>query len=130
MTLNRINISSGAPWEAKASYSRAVKIGNHIFVSGTTATDLNGEITGAGNYYLQSSKCIENIKSALEKAGASLSDVVRIRIFVTDISKWELVAEALNEYFSDIKPAATMVEVNRLISPEILVEIEADAFIA
>jgi len=129
MKSNRINISSGAPWEEKASYSRAVKIDKNIFVSGTTATDENGNIVGIDDIYAQSCRCFENIKTALLKADASLQDIVRIRIFVTDISKWELVAKAMNEYFQDIKPAATMVEIEKLISPELLVEIEADAYV-
>ena len=129
MNSNRHNYSSNAPWEEKAAYSRAVKIDNQIFISGTTATDENGNVVGKDDIYVQSCQCIENIKSVLIKAGASLNDIVRIRIFVTDISKWEIIAKALNEYFKDIKPAATMVEVQNLISPELFIEIEADAYI-
>ena len=129
MKSSRVNISSNAPWEDKASYSRAVKINNHIFISGTTATDDNGDIVGIGDIYTQTCKCFDNIKSALSKAGASINDIVRIRIFVTDISKWELVAEAMNKFLKSVKPSATMVEIQKLISPELLVEIEADAYI-
>lgn len=127
MTNKRINISSGSPYEEIAGYSRAVRIDNHIYVSGTTATitEENGNVKDP---YLQTVQCIDKIKLALTKAGASLSDVVRIRIFVVNIDDWEIISKALNESFGDIRPAATMVEVNRLISNELLVEIEVDAY--
>ncbi len=129
MINKRINISSGAPWEDIVGYSRAVKIGNQIFVSGTTATDTNGNIVGLNNVYAQTIQCIKNIENALAKANANLKDIVRVRIFVKNIDDWEIIGKALSKYFIKIKPAATMVEVSKLISPEILVEIEADAFI-
>jgi enamine deaminase RidA (YjgF/YER057c/UK114 family) len=129
MTKKRINISSNSPWEDIVGYSRAVKIENHVFVSGTTAIDNDGNITGVDNPYAQTKQCIENINIALSKAGANLNDVVRLRIFVVNIDDWEIIGKALGEYFLKIKPAATMVEVNRLITPDILVEIEADAYI-
>jgi len=125
----RINISSNAPWEDKVGYSRAVKINNNIFVSGTTATNENGEIVGVNDPYIQTKQCIKNIKTALEKGGAQLEDVVRVRIYVVNIDDWEIISKAFSESFKNIKPAATMVEVNRLISKEILVEIEADAYL-
>lgn len=126
----RKNISSNAPWEDKVGYSRAVKIGNNIFVSGTTATEKNGKIVGENDPYIQMKQCIKNIRNALEKGGAKLDDVVRVRIYVVNIDDWEIISKAFSESFKNIKPAATMVEVNRLISKEILVEIEADAYLA
>lgn len=125
--MNRKNIKSGALWESKVGYSRAVKAGNMIFVSGTTATDEKGDIKGVGDTYLQSVKTIQNISDALAKAGATLNDVVRTRIFVTDISQWEEVGRAHAEYFGKIRPATSMVEVQKLIHPDMLVEIEAVA---
>lgn len=125
--MNRKNIESGTSWESKVGYSRAVKAGNMIFVSGTTATDENGNVTGVGNPYLQSVKTIQNISYALSKAGVTLNDVVRTRIFVTDISQWEEVGRAHAEYFGEIRPATSMVEVQKLIHPHMLVEIEAVA---
>ena len=127
---NRVNISSNSPWEDIVGYSRAVKIDNHIYVSGTTATDEDGAIVGIGDPYKQTIQIIKNIQSALHKAEAELTDIVRIRIYVTNIEHWEIIGKALSEYFINIKPAATMVEVSKLISPEILVEIEAEAYLS
>lgn len=127
--MNRKNIQSGTPWESEVGYSRAVKAGNLIFVSGTTAVDEEGEISGVGDLYLQSVKTIEKIRSALAEAGATLNDVVRTRIFVRDISRWEEVGRAHAEYFGKIRPATSMVEVQKLIHPDMLVEIEAVAIV-
>lgn len=126
----RINISSGAKWEDIIGYSRAVKIGNIIEVAGTTAIDDEGSVVGANDPYKQTRFIFEKIEKALVSAGASLGDVVRTRMFVTDISKWEEIGRAHGEFFREIKPAASMIEVKGLINPELLVEIEATAILS
>ena len=125
----RKNISSGAPWESTIGYSRAVRIGNHIWVAGTTATNEHGEIVGKGNAAEQTRYVLQKIERALEEAGASLQNVVRTRLFVTNIGDWELIGRVHGEFFGEVRPAATMVEVSKLIDAEHLVEIEVDAYI-
>ncbi len=125
----RQKFSTNTPWEPVVGYSRAVRTGNQIFVTGTTATDEEGNVVGAGDAYAQALQTLRNIESVLKRAGAEMRHVVRTRMFVTDISRWQEIGRAHAEFFRDIRPAATMVEVRRLIDPDMLVEIEVDAVI-
>lgn len=125
----RQNISSGTKWEAVAGYSRAVRIGNRVEVAGTTAVDESGTIVGPGDPYEQTRFILSKIEKALIEAGATMQDVVRTRMYVTDISQWEAISRAHGEFFRDVRPAATMVEIQRLIEPEMLIEIELTAVV-
>ena len=127
--MSRINIASDTPWERHVGYSRAVLVGDTLFVSGTTATDAEGKVVGVGDAHAQTIQTLSNILRALAAVGAGMEDVVRTRIFVTDIARWEEIGRAHGEFFSEICPATTMVEVSRLISPDMLVEIEAEAIL-
>jgi enamine deaminase RidA (YjgF/YER057c/UK114 family) len=127
--MERRRVSSGTEWESRVGYSRAVRVGSQIHVSGTTATDDDGDVVGVGDPYEQTKQALSNVEDALAEAGASLSDVIRTRMFVTDIDDWEAIGEAHGEYFGNIRPATSMLEVSGLIDPALLVEIEAVAVV-